>query len=295
MGGGIFWPTSFQCGAELAKHAAGKESRLCAPGPARFVRPLPDHQRKGTFTVKSIRSLATALLREKTCSRLRAGGIACLATSLALVSTAQAVPIFAGDGYSVSFVGASVYNGSNGDLSQGLVFDDTLGSAGGAFTTTAAPSASDIHLLPPTEVYRNQVDAPYDSQVFDSNAGTTLFFAIDDDGLLRVRGFGNLSLLGLGLGAVSADVVFTGLDPLFGQTIDSLTLITNTSLFNAVQPSIVDVTAAGFTLRLSDDASFDMPSGEIVYQINVVPEPGTALLLGGGLLGLAAHARRRQA
>lgn len=259
--------------------------------------------------MKSIRPLTTALLWEMTCSHLRgtllhsleisgrgriAGRtIASLAASLALVSTAQAAPIFAGDSYDISFVGANVYNGSDGDLSQGLVFDDEQGSPGGSFTTTAAPSSPDIFPLPPSELYMNQVDAPFDSQVFNPGAGTTLFFAIDDDGLLRVRGAGNLS--NLLPTAVSADVIFSGLDPLFGETIASLTLISLTTPFNAVQPTIVNVTDDGFTLRLDDDFGFDFPNGEIVYQINAVPEPSTALLVCGGLLGLATRRRRRKA
>ncbi len=209
-------------------------------------------------------------------------------------TTAEAAPIFDADGYDISFVGASVYDTSDpNNTDQGLVFDDAQGSSGGSFTTTAAPSDPDIRNLPSSELYKNQVDAPFDSEVFNSNRGTTLFFAIDDDGLLRVNGSGNLS--NLLPTAVSADVVFTGLDPLLGETIESVDLISNTSPFNAVQPSIVNVTDDGFTLRLTDDFGFDFPSGEIVYQINTVPEPGTALLLCTGLLGLAAARRRTRA
>lgn len=202
---------------------------------------------------------------------------------------ANANLIFSNDAYNVSFVGAEVWNFIPGD--QGLVYDAGQGSAGGTFNTSATPSTTSLLSLGPSELYRNQVDAPFFIEVFNSGRGSTFFTAIHDDGAVRLVGFGNLS--GLLPTAVTADLVFTGLNPITGSILD-VAIIANGSPFNGVQPSVLNVTSDGFTLRLSDNFGFDSTNGgEIRLQINTVPEPGTLALLGIGLFGMGL-ARRRQ-
>ena len=277
-GGGDFQGT--QSGdPEAATYPAGKGSRLCAPDSARFVRPFPRTQQgKGTNPV--IRSIGTF--------------VAPAAVALLVGSGAQAAPIFASESYDISLIGATAYNGTDADYSQGLVFDDSAGSAGGTFTTTAAPApvGAGIAALPATELFFSQVDSPQNSQVFNSGAGTSIRFAIDDDGLLQIVMSGNLGAGGTNLGAVSIDLVVTGLNPLAGASVSSVDLLSSAPGPNSATSSIVGVTGDGFTLRLSDPVSFDGNGGIFSYQITAVPEPGTAMLLATGLTALAVRRRR---
>ena len=68
---------------------------------------------------------------------------------------------------------------------------------------------------------------------------------------------------------------------------------------NATNPVKMGDTVTGGILRLHDieDAVKDGGFGTMHFELTItaIPEPSTALLLGGGLLGLAARRRRRKA
>ena len=100
-----------------------------------------------------------------------------------------------------------------------------------------------------------------------------------------------------GPGVISAwsgfrNFVFSG----FSEAITSFTLASNTGFAG----SIVDhysFTSTSITLDMSDGSKPGPPSSEIVFNINSagtpVPEPGTIMLFGFGMLGLAVYGKRR--
>jgi hypothetical protein len=56
----------------------------------------------------------------------------------------------------------------------------------------------------------------------------------------------------------------------------------------------ITLSAVGMQYSNAEDGAANDPWNTTTFAINVVPEPGTALLLGTGLLGLALQGRRRR-
>jgi len=179
----------------------------------------------------------------------------------------------------------------------------------------AAFNPASTNTANPNGQFTNTTTAPgvFGARVRANSLADAAFFnftSVDYDIVSTALGIsaGSFAANSLTLGIASADVAFDGLSIIFiGQPIaDSLSTITGVTGTNTAASGTITAPNPGgdpllrrleipvslpLVLNLQGTMLNASASGTLVAYAYVVPEPGTLLLLGGGLLALAASRR----
>lgn len=259
------------------------------------------------------------------------GSAAALATSALAAGSAGAATVAAWDFSQFPNPGAFTTDGTTFEITEQLdanysdLDPNFLGPESAAFGTMFADGTAGSTVGGLTSPFApNSEDLTENNDVLETN----LVFLGDGAALnsLTIEGQENAKRMGLGTDAPASLVFGADLSsiPEFGQdwtlsfggvTADDpngssdigVEFSTDGSDFSSIGSVVLAGTPAVFSLdavgsadqaffRLNIDGSNELPTIDNVgINTTLVPEPGTALLLGGGLAGLAAIGRRRRA
>jgi hypothetical protein len=182
----------------------------------------------------------------------------------------------------------TVYDGGAGDLSPltgMIIYSGVIGNWSGSVSTGLTKP-----ILPTPQMDLNTID-------FSTQSGGALTIEFSDNGFTDLLGIPfQLAIGGTTQGSVSAQAYFDVSNTLFGTD----TLITNLGTFTGPAFSAVGSTGTFPSVgpySLYEIVTITHGSGTRVSSLDAsltpVPEPGTMMLLGSGLIGLAGWGRKK--